>query len=338
MTSFFFTHDFWSVPYLRVNPLRDAGFARLGAAIVHSAEGRHEDGNPRPAIAAPVTQVRARAVVEDARMVGVRLRAPDLKRDYPLSRAGKNDPFARAVRTVFKAAGITGGPNLTVTVRSSIPIASGLGSGAAMAAAVIRALALHLARPDLAADEQVSALTYEVERLLHGTPSGIDNTVVSFEQPVFFRRREPENHIVTLTVAAPLHILVADTGAVSATKVVVGDVRRRWEADKPHFERLFDDCGQIARMAREAIEKGEIGRLGQLMDDNQAVLEELTVSSPDLEKLIGSARAAGALGAKLSGAGRGGNMIALVDEPGEPAVVQALKEGGARTVLASTVS
>jgi len=121
--------------------------------------GEHAVVYGRPAIAAPVTQVRATAVVEDAQRAGVRLLAPDLGRDYPLEKAGDKDPFARAIRIVFKAAGIKTRPNLAVTVRSTIPIASGLGSGAAMAAAVIRAVALHLERPDLANSDQVSAMT-----------------------------------------------------------------------------------------------------------------------------------------------------------------------------------
>jgi mevalonate kinase len=138
-----------------------------------------------------------------------------------------------------------------------------------------------------------------------------------------------------LTVKGSVCLLVADTGVVSVTKDVVGDVRRQWQADPRRFERLFDSCGQVARAARRALENGDIGRLGQLMVENQSYLREMTVSSPELERLIEAALAAGALGAKLSGAGRGGNMITLVEAGGETAVQAALASSGATNVLTS---
>lgn len=300
--------------------------------------GEHAVVYGRPAIAAPVTQVRAKAIVEDGERAGVRLHAPDLGRAYWLAEAPEYDPFARAIRLVAETAGLDPLPSLSISVHSNIPIASGLGSGAAMAAAVIRALTRHLGYLDLATDEQVSALTYQVEKLLHGTPSGIDNTVVAYERPVFFVRQQPRNRIETLSVKRSLRLLVADTGTVSITKDVVGDVRRQWQADPRRFEQLFDQCGRVAQSARLALENGDIRRLGQLMVENQGYLQEMTVSSPELERLIETVMANGALGAKLSGAGRGGNMIALVKDEDEAAVQAALMVAGATNVLTSVLT
>lgn len=300
--------------------------------------GEHAVVYGRPAVAAPVTQVRAQAIVEDSAVSGVRLLAPDIGRDYWLADAGSRDPFARSVRVVMEEASLTELPGLRITIRSSIPIASGLGSGAAMAAAVIRALARHLDLKHLATDDRVSDLTYQVERLLHGTPSGIDNTVVAHEKPVYFIRQEPRNRIETLTAARPLRLLVADTGVASATKSVVGDVRQRWQANPERYDRIFDGCGRIARLARRAIERGAVPELGQLMLDNHALLREMSVSSQELDHLVSVAISAGALGAKLSGAGRGGNMIALVDDKSEEAARQALLSAGAITVMSSVLS
>ena len=165
-----------------------------------------------------------------------------------------------------------------------------------------------------ASNEWVSALTYEVEKLHHGTPSGIDNTVVAYEQPVYFVRQQPRNRMEAFRVQRPLHLLIADTGIRSSTKVVVGDVRRQWQTDPARFEALFDSCGQIAEQARAAIERGDLGAIGRLMTQNHALLQKMTVSAPELDRLVTTAMQAGALGAKMSGAGRGGNMIALVDE------------------------
>jgi mevalonate kinase len=300
--------------------------------------GEHAVVYGRPAIAAPVTQVRATATISDSSQPGVLLQTPDLGRDYWLDEAEEGDPFARAVQVVIAAAGLAPMPDLVVSVQSTIPIASGLGSGAAMAAAVIRALARHLGRADLAQDEQVSRLTYQVEKLLHGTPSGIDNTVVAYERPVYFVREQPQNHIETLAVGRPLHLLVADTGQPSPTKIAVGDVRRQWQADPGRYERLFDGCGRVAETARLAIERGEVAQLGELMAENQYYLRQMTVSSPALETLIVAAEAAGALGAKLSGGGRGGNMIALTIAEREAAIREALLAAGARTVLATVLA
>ncbi len=298
--------------------------------------GEHAVVYGQPAIAAPVTQVRAQAVVRDAPAgvpAGVFLRAPDLNYAGWLADTPPEDALAATIIQFQKAAGWNSLPNLEVTVTSTIPIAGGLGSGAAIAAAVLRALARHLHRPDLATNERVSALAYEVEKIHHGTPSGIDNTVVTYEQPVYFLRREPHNLIETFVPARPVRLLVADTGVRSVTRLVVGYVREQWLANRDQYERLFAACGRIAGRAREAISGGDLPELGRLMIENQRLLVELGVSSPELDNLVAAAGEAGALGAKLSGAGWGGNMIALVDVQHEETVRRALFTAGAGTVL-----
>ncbi len=300
--------------------------------------GEHAVVYGRPAIAAPVSQVRATAVVTPNEGEGVRIIAPDLDADFLLDEADQSDALVATMRQIQTAAGLARLPNLTVTVRSDIPIASGLGSGAAITAAVIRAVAGQLGLARLATDEWVSGLTYEVEKIHHGTPSGIDNTVVAYEKPVYFVRQQPRNIIETFKVKRPLRLLVADTGVRSSTKIAVGDVRRHWEAAPIQFEALFDGCGRIAAAARTAIEAGDVTAIGRLMTENQRLLVEMTVSSPELDALVAAALRAGALGAKLSGAGRGGNMIALVeDEEMETAVRQALLAANAHTVLTTTI-
>ena len=294
--------------------------------------GEHAVVYGRPAIAAPVSQMRATAVITPSPDSDTHLIAPDLNLAMTLSEAGEENPLAAAVRQVALPLQL---PPFTLTVTSQIPIASGMGSGAAITAAIIRALAQYLGLP--ASNEWVSELTYEVEKLYHGTPSGIDNTVVAYEQPVYFVRQQPQNRIEAFRVARPLHLLIAGTGIRSSTKVVVGDVRRQWQADPARFESLFDGCGQIADQARAAIERGDLAEIGRLMSQNHALLQQMTVSSPELDQLVTAALQAGALGAKMSGAGRGGNMIALVEEGGEAAVRKALLAVGGTAVLSSIV-
>jgi mevalonate kinase len=219
-----------------------------------------------------------------------------------------------------------------LTVSSTVPIARGLGSGAAISTAIIRALSQHL-NFDLS-PEEVSDLVYRVEVIHHGTPSGIDNTVVAFEQPVYFVKGDP---IQVLHVAQPFWLVIGDTGISSSTKAVVGDVRRRREKEPARYEALFDRIEATVVRAREAIAEGEIATLGNLMDDNQVALEAVGVSSPELRRLIDAARQAGALGAKLCGAGRGGNMIALVDPEKADAVASSVRAAGATNVIPSQV-
>ncbi len=300
--------------------------------------GEHAVVYGRPAIASPLSQIRATAQIEAAQTPGVRLLAPDLDIEKTLGTAlADGDAFGAAVQQVQAATKITDLPPMTITVSSQIPIASGLGSGAAITAAVIRALATFLGFADLATPAWVSELTYEVEKIYHGTPSGIDNTVVTYEKPVYFVRQQPQNRIETFAVKRPLHLLVGDTGISSSTKLSVGDVRRQWQADPATFEALFDQCAHIAESARTAIENGDLSLIGALMNQNHLVLDKMTVSSPELDQLVAAAQQAGALGAKLSGGGRGGNMIALVTVETETAVRQALLSAGAKHVLGSII-
>ena len=299
--------------------------------------GEHAVVYGRPAIAVPLTHVRATAAISPARSGGVVLIAPDLGVKRRLAEAGPDDALALTVLQVQSAAGLTRLPHMTITVSSDIPIAAGLGSGAAITAATTRALACFLGLGALASDRWVSDLTFEVEKIHHGTPSGIDNTVVAYEQPVYFIRREPQNIIETFNVQQPLHLLVGDTGISSSTKAVVGDVRRSWQKDPRRFDALFDGCGALSESGREAIENGDYEEIGRLMNMNHALLVDMTVSSPELNSLVSAAREAGAVGAKLSGGGRGGNMIALVSAEREDAVRKALLAAGARHILHSTI-
>ena len=198
--------------------------------------------------------------------------------------------------------------------------------------AIVRALAQWFgARLD---DAEVNALVYEVEKLYHGTPSGIDNTVIAYRQPVYFIRGQA---IQTFTVAQPFKVAIGNTGVASSTRITVGDVRRGWENDRTRYEAWFDQIGAIAQQARSAIESGAIDRLGPLLNQNQVLLRNLDVSSAELERLIFAARQAGASGAKLAGGGRGGNMIALIDDRTVEAVTAALHDAGATSVIVTEV-
>jgi mevalonate kinase len=117
----------------------------------------------------------------------------------------------------------------------------------------------------------------------------------------------------------------------------VGDVRRSWQAEPAHFEALFDAVGQVVQAARRAIESGDTSAVGLLMDRNHQHLQAMGVSSAELDALCLAARRAGALGAKLSGGGRGGNMVALVQPEQAEQVVERLLSAGAAHAFATQI-
>jgi mevalonate kinase len=296
--------------------------------------GEHAVVYGRPAIAAPVWEVTATATIsERSSGAGCLLLAHDIGLRQPLYEAAADQPLALVTRLALARIGLLPDPDWQIELRSTIPIASGLGSGAALSAALVRAIYAHAGQPITPA--QVSELVFASERLYHGTPSGIDNTVIAYGQPVWFVKDEPP---VPFAPARPLTLLIADSGIAAPTKETVGDVRRGWQDNPAQHEQWFDEIAAIARAARHALETGDFEHLGALFNQNQAILEQLEVSSPPLDNLIQAARSAGAWGAKLSGGGRGGNIIALAAPDAIKPVQKALLVAGAKRLIVTGIN
>jgi mevalonate kinase len=295
--------------------------------------GEHAVVYGRPAIAVPVTEVRAEVAVDPGPIrQGTRIVAQDVGRQFFLREAAEDDPLARIVKLTLKRLGGPADPDLVITINSDVPIARGMGSGAAVSTALVRALVKHFDR--WLPSREISDLVYQAERLYHGTPSGIDNTVIAFEKPVFFVKDEGWEFF---WVGTPFLLAIADTGIESPTREAVGDLRRRYEAEPDRYRPLFDRVGEIVVQARAAIEEGQPGRLGDLMDENHQLLQQMGVSCAELDRLVAAAREGGALGAKLCGAGRGGNMISLVTEESRGRVDMMLRLAGAKAVIVTKI-
>jgi mevalonate kinase len=258
--------------------------------------------------------------------------APDLDRRIVVREAAEDDPLACIVRLSLEKMKHPPDHDLTITVTSTVPIARGMGSGAAVSTAIVRALAQYVGH--WFSSRALSDLVYQTEILYHGTPSGIDNTVVAFEKPVYFVK---DAGWEVFWVGEPFLVVIADTGIESSTRDVVSDLRRRYQAEPARYEPRFDRIGEIALAARKGIEQGQVEILGELMDENHALLREIGVSCPELDCLVAAARDGGALGAKLSGAGWGGNMIALVTEATQGRVDMLLRLAGATRVMVTEV-
>ncbi len=296
--------------------------------------GEHAVVYGRPAIAVPVWQTTAQATVTDAPPgSGCVITAHDISLTFSLAAAPADQPLALVARLTLATLGIKAIPDWRIDLRSQVPIASGMGSGAALATALVRCIFDHVGQSPI--PEQVSSLVFESERLYHGAPSGIDNTVIAHGVPIWFVKGETPQ---PFTPPRPFTIVIADSGVRSPTKETVGAVRRAWQADPLAYEHCFDEIASLTHDARRAIEAGDWPRLGSFFDRNHELLARLDVSLPVLERLVDAARRAGALGAKLSGGGRGGNVIALVFSDDVEGVSQAFLDAGACRVITTTIA
>lgn len=233
------------------------------------------------------------------------------------------EDFLAPMRYVLaRLSSCTGLQGAEVTIRSPIPIGAGLGSGAAVAAALAVAVACATGTP--LEPSEVAELAWAGDTVAHGgVASALDATtctlggVVRYQEPKGGRRMRSE----------PLTLVVADTGVPASTATVNANVRALLAA-APDLHRHFREIGLLAEAAAAAADRGQLDRIGDLMNLNQIVLERLGVSCDEIDALVGAALDAGALGAKLSGSGGGGIVVALVEPVRAAGVADAMEEAG----------
>ena len=238
-----------------------------------------------------------------------------------------SDGVAAAVRLIVRELQLEN-RRFDVRIRTVLPRAMGLGSSAALAVAVIRAFSSAL---DLELDdEQVNALAFECEKLAHGTPSGVDNALATFGQPMLYRKGDDLSiDAIALKESPPL--VVACSGRSGVTHELVAGVRARRERLPDAYDELFGQIDQLSKAGAEALRAADYASLGNMMDVCQGLLNGIGVSTPELERMIHIARSAGAAGAKLTGAGGGGSIVALCPDTIVP-VRDALRSAGYQTV------
>ena len=289
------------------------------------------------AIAIPVHQVCSRAVITPmvkAAPGEIEIVAPDIDLHASLNTLGEKDPIAFAIRTTLDKMGIHTPPAFSIRITSDIPIAAGMGSGTSVSCSIAKCVSTFLGKPFSVSE--ISYIAFEVEKLHHGTPSGVDNTVIAYGQAVYFKRGDDAPMLLQST--ARLDFLIADTGIKSRTVDVVTDVRKAHQEDPAHFDLLFAGVEHVVSSAYSAINTGNVELIGSLMNENHALLQKMGVSHPKLDYFVSIALENGAIGAKLSGAGGGGNMIALVPETKIPAIRSALEKAGAVRLIHTTLA
>lgn len=296
--------------------------------------GEHAVVYGAPAIAVPLPELRATAYARRTTDT-LSVSAVDLQERIIFEKQVNSDnphPLQVLMQLAVQRLDISD-PTGEIVLRSDIPIASGLGSGASASAATVKAIAA-LYRQEFTLEE-IDGLVYQVEKVYHGTPSGIDNTVVVYEKPVYFAKGEkPE----IIQISDSFHFIVADTGHASPTRTAVRGVRRLAENEPARVNAIFERIGHVATDVKLSLERGNQIRLGSLMTQNHRLLQQLEVSSPELDRLIEASLTSGALGAKLCGGGLGGNMIALANAIDADFIKDSLLRAGAVKVFDCVLS
>lgn len=291
--------------------------------------GEHAVVYGQPAVAAPVSDLRAFAEIKiDRKLDSPKILANDLNLEFSLSERNLPDSIKYIAQSIRFITQKLNEPLLEIpwrlTLWSQIPIARGLGSSAAINVVLIKAL--FSATETQYTPYALNEIAFELEKLYHGRPSGIDNTVISLEQPILFQKREK----VKFLDPQELYFIIGDTGIGKKTALVVKEVAARYQANNSLYNEIFQVIGEIAREGAKSLEAGNKENLGKLMDQNQHLLQQINVSCSELDHLIDVAKKKGALGAKLCGAGKGGCMVALAGNHRQAQLIAtALKEAGA---------
>ena len=279
------------------------------------------------AIAAPIS-LAIQARVEDA-PEGIHLIVPQWGIEEEIQR-GKNYKYSiyNSLHMILNSLRLLD-QNMNLFVLPQIPRAMGLGGSAALAVAIIRALSEHFKLG--LSDEEVNKLAYESEKIVHGTPSGIDNTMATYGKFILYRKDTPPM-FQEVVVPKPLPIVIGLSGVEGLTLKMVRQVRQAWEKNKPLYDQIFKQIDDLTIQAVGAIQEYDLEKLGYLMNINQGLLNALQVSSWELEELVEIARNNGALGAKLTGGGGGGAIIALCPDNADQ-VVDAMEKAGYRGII-----
>ncbi|WP_250310134.1 mevalonate kinase [Gardnerella sp. Marseille-Q2328] len=228
-----------------------------------------------------------------------------------------------AIREALKFAKWNGEP-LHVTTKSDFPPERGLGSSAAAAGAVIRAILDYYGAR--ASDDELFELTQAAERVAHGCSSGLDATATSASWPVRFKCGE----FSRMDICMRAWLVLADSGCKGMTRSTVEGLRARLDAHPDEVGVQLDNLGAIAAEAEADLALGRVESMGVRMTRAHKILADLGVSTPQLDKLVRVACEHGALGAKLTGGGGGGCVIALADTAAAAERISAaLREAGA---------
>jgi mevalonate kinase len=222
---------------------------------------------------------------------------------------------------------------ITINMQSQIPMSSGMGSGAAVTASLFKSLFLF--HHEEYTQQTLSEMVYEVEKIHHGSPSGIDNTVVCFEQPVIFKRNQP---LQTFSITGEAVLVIANCGHSTPTYETIATVRQKLVDQPETVTEIFSSIEKTTQQGIQTLQSGDFQAAGMSMRNNHQLLHDLGVSDPVLDNLVDVAIKAGAWGAKLSGGGRGGIIIALCSPDKKQLICAALENAGGMQIMTTPIA
>lgn len=239
---------------------------------------------------------------------------------------GMLEPIKISAEAVLKRLGERRG--LSIEAASTLPVAVGLGSSGAAAVATVAAVG-RLLGADLSR-ESIIGLATAAERYVHVNPSGIDQSVSAYGGVVSYSKSEG---VSRLKVESVVPVVIGNTGVGRNTGRLVDNVRVRVERVPSVMKPLIEAAGKLTVQAIDALRSGDLKELGLLMDVNHGLLVALGVSCEELDRLVYAARRGGALGAKLTGGGGGGCVVALTRVEGREAVARSISEAGGAAMI-----
>lgn len=216
-----------------------------------------------------------------------------------------------SIERMLKTMGMPQATAMSIWLGGNLPGFSGLGASAASSVAIARAITKEFGLKF--SDQQINEIAYEAEKAYAGNPSGIDNTAATFGGLLWFKKNMAgeSDTFEKISIRAPVEIIIGSTGIVANTKAMVEGVAERKKQNPQKYDPLFKQAENLALTGRKALKDFDLKKVGELMNENHRLLQEIGVSCKELDHLVDVARKQGAYGAKLTGGGGGGCMTAL---------------------------
>jgi mevalonate kinase len=231
-----------------------------------------------------------------------------------VSANGTSD-VARAFAALLDACEV--GQAVQVNVATELPAAAGLGCSAALGVAIVRALDSSLGRAT-ATPASTIARAMAWEEIFHGNPSGIDATAAARGGCLWYQKLDGRPTFQEVRLGGALTLAVGHTGTASSTRTMVEHIAKLRDRNPEAVAQAFEAVSTLVHRARGALEEHDMRTLGRAMNDNQVLLATLALSTPEIDEMCRLAREARAFGAKLTGSGGGGCVIALTEGGAEP--------------------
>lgn len=280
-----------------------------------------------PAIAIPIPELQVKVSIKQSSLdTDIVIFSATTGETIALTDRYIDHPLYKLIHIILNELGCTKLQS-SITISSTIPVAAGLGSSASLAVALVRALCNLFDIPVTV--ERISMIAHEVDKLFHGRPSGIDNTVIAYEQPIYF---VPGFNAQVFSVEYPFAFLIADTGVKASTKSAIEALDKLRKQEPIHVDNILSEMGQIGKTGYDALLKGDLTAVGAAMNRNQYLLEQLSASSFELNRILNAVAEVGVYGAKLTGKGRGGNALILIDPSRLSEIRHTILKAGAAAV------